>query len=136
MTAIAGLMTWFGICVTYIRFHKGMKVQGISRTGLPYASKLNPYAAWYAIVWILIICFFSGFSVFLDGGWDTAFFVTNYLPFVLFPLLYVVMRLVSRVPLIKPEDMDFKSGLAEIEAATYDEPPPRNALEKFWQKLM
>lgn len=136
MTAIAGLMTWFGICFTYIRFHKGMKAQGIDRTKLPYASKLNPYAAWYALVWIIIICFFSGFSVFLDGGWDTATFVTNYLPFALFPILYFTMRLISRVPLIKPEDMDFQTGLAEIEAATYDEPPPRNAFEKFWQWLM
>ena len=23
MTAVAGLMTWFGICVTYIRFYAG-----------------------------------------------------------------------------------------------------------------
>lgn len=25
MTSVAGLMTWFGICITYIRFYKGMK---------------------------------------------------------------------------------------------------------------
>lgn len=111
-------MTWFGICVTYLRFYKGLKAQGISRVNFPYASKLNPYAAYYAICWILVICFFSGFSVFLKGKWDTAVFVTNYLPFILFPILYIVSRLVSGVGLVRPEDMDFHTGLAEIEADT------------------
>jgi len=136
MTAIAGLMTWFGIVFTYIRFYKGLKVQGIDRSTFPYAHKLNPYAAYYALVWILIICFFSGWSVFLKGNWDPAVFVTNYLPFILFPILYIVSRFINKVPLIKPEDMDFKSGLAEIEADTYDEPPPRNGFERFWAWLM
>ena len=32
--------------------------------------------------------------------------------------------------------MDFYTGLAEIEADTYDEPPPKNRLEAFWQWLV
>jgi hypothetical protein len=32
--------------------------------------------------------------------------------------------------------MDFISGLAEIEAESYDEPPPRNKWEAFWQWLV
>lgn len=59
MTSVAGLMTWFGICVTYIRFYKGMKAQGYDRSKLPFASKLNPYAAWYAMGFCLLICFVS-----------------------------------------------------------------------------
>jgi len=35
MTSIAGLMTWFGISITYIRFYAGIKAQGISRRELP-----------------------------------------------------------------------------------------------------
>ena len=59
MTSIAGLMTWFGICVTYLRFYKGFKVQGFDRSTLPYAHVLQPYAAWYALVWCLVVCFVS-----------------------------------------------------------------------------
>lgn len=58
-TAVAGLMTWFGICVTYIRFYSGLKAQGIDRSTLPFMSKLQPYAAWYAMVFCLLICFVS-----------------------------------------------------------------------------
>jgi amino acid transporter len=57
MTAIAGLMTWFGICLTYIRFYKGMKAQGYERKHLPFASPLQPFAAWYAMIFCLVICF-------------------------------------------------------------------------------
>jgi amino acid transporter len=136
MTAIAGLVTWFGISVTYIRFHKGFKAQGYDRSNLPYASALQPFAAWYAAIACFIICFFSGWAVFLKGGWDTATFVTNYLPFILFPILYLGWKFKTRVPYVKAMDMDFTTGLEEIEADCYDEPPPKNKIEAFWAWLM
>lgn len=53
-----------------------------------------------------------------------------------FPFLYIGSYLWTRTPFIKPEDMDFKSGLAEVEAASYDEPPPRNWVERIWMWLV
>lgn len=79
---------------------------------------------------------FSGWSVFLRNNWDTATFVTNYLPLALFPIMYFSTRYWYRCTLIKPEDMDFLSGLAEIEADCYDEPEPRNWVERFWAWLV
>lgn len=55
MTSVAGLMTWFGISVTYIRFYAGLKAQGINRKKLPFYSVLQPYAAWYVLVATLLI---------------------------------------------------------------------------------
>ncbi|KAF5377694.1 hypothetical protein D9615_005238 [Tricholomella constricta] len=136
MTSVAGLLTWFGICVTYLRFYQGMKVQGYDRRTLPFASPLQPYAAWYAMIFCFLICFFSGWKVFLRGRWATDTFVTNYLPLVLFPILYIGAKLYIRKPLIKAQDMDFVTNIAEIEAETYDEPPPKNKLDAFWQWLM
>ncbi|KAL0950947.1 hypothetical protein HGRIS_007699 [Hohenbuehelia grisea] len=136
MTAIAGLLTWSGICVTYIRFHKGFRAQGFDRSKLPYASKLQPFAAWYGLIFSLVICFFSGWAVFLRGRWDQATFVTNYFPLMLFPVLYICAKYFYRQPMVKPMEMDFISNLDEIEADTYDEPPPKNKLEAFWAWLM
>ena len=56
MTSVSGLLTWFCICYTYTRFYAGTKVQGIDRKTLPFASPLQPFAAWYALVWCLVIC--------------------------------------------------------------------------------
>jgi len=141
MTSVAGLMTWFGICLTYLRFYAGMKAQGYDRNHLPFASGLQPYAAWYAMLACPIICFFNGWAVFLKGNWDTAIFVTSYLPFVLFPVLYgsakfYYWRTGKGFAWRRPEDLDYVTDIAEIEADTYDDPPPKNKLEAFWAWLM
>ncbi|KAI0788209.1 amino acid permease [Fomes fomentarius] len=135
MTSVSGLLTWSGISLTYLRFYKGFKMQGFDRATLPYRAPFQPYAAWWGLIMSLLICFFSGWSVFLRGHWSTDTFVTNYLPFAMFPVLYVGARWYYRSPLIQPQHMDFISGLKEIEADTYDEPPPRNKAERFWQWL-
>jgi len=136
MTSVAGLMTWFGITVTYIRFYKGMQAQGFDRSKLPFASKFQPYAAWYSMFFCLLICIFSGWAVFLKGGWATDIFVTNYLPLVGFPIMYVGAKLYYRQPIAKPHEMIFITDIDAIEAETYDDPPPRNKAEAFWQWLM
>jgi yeast amino acid transporter len=106
----------------------------------------------------IVICFFSGWSVFLKGNWSTETFITNYLPFALFPILYISARIffkyapksvspctrfpvltplsLSRSRFISPMDMDFVSGLEQIEAESYDDPPPKNKVEAVWQWLV
>jgi amino acid transporter len=49
MCATAGLTTWFGIGVTYLRFRKGFLAQGHNTLELPYSSRLQPFAAWWAV---------------------------------------------------------------------------------------
>ena len=72
----------------------------------------------------------------MKDNWATDTFVTNYLPLILFPILYFGARIWRRTSFIHPKDMDFISGLAEVEAASYDEPPPRNWIERFWGWLV
>lgn len=138
LTSACGLLTWWGISFTYIRFNKGLRAQNIDRSSLPYSSRFNKgaAAAWYAITLITIILFFSSYTVFLHAHWDAATFVTNYLPVFLFPCLWVGYKLVKRTPWRSAHEMDFVSGLDAIEADCYDEPPPRNIWEKFWAKVI
>lgn len=138
LTAAAGLLTWWGIVFTYIRFSKGLRVQGIDRKKLPYWSWFNyrQLAAWYAIILISIILFFSSYTVFLHGEWDAPTFVTNYLPVFLFPCLWIGWKLFKRTKFVRANEMDFYSGLDVIEADCYEEDPPRNMVEKVWQFIM
>ena len=69
-------------------------------------------------------------------AWDTATFVTNYLPLIAFPAIYFGARWYFGQPLADTKDMDFVSNIAEIEADETDEPPPKNKVEAFWQWLM
>ena len=64
MASIGGLINWFGIVVIYLRFYKGMKAQGYLRSELPYYSKFQPFAAWYAVCGISLILLVSHFYKF------------------------------------------------------------------------
>ncbi|KAN0082933.1 amino acid-polyamine-Organocation superfamily protein [Tylopilus felleus] len=78
MTANCGLATWFGTGVTYLRFYGGLRAQNFDRT-------------WWTMCGSAITMFFSAWEVFLRDSdeWSKATFITNYLPIMLFPVLYV-----------------------------------------------
>ncbi|KAJ8084957.1 hypothetical protein PM082_003734 [Marasmius tenuissimus] len=136
MTSIAGLLTWFSISVTYLRFYAGLKAQGYDRSTLPFYARLQPYAARYSVVMTLLVCVLSGWKVFLKGNWATDVFVTNYLPLAAFSIMYFGVKFVRKTNIVRVEEMDFVTDLAEVEASSYDEPPPKNKLEGFWRWLM
>ncbi|KAG7450864.1 amino acid permease [Guyanagaster necrorhizus] len=125
IAAVAGLMSWFGISITYIRFYAGLKAQGIDRKELPYYNRLNPYLAWYSMIFSIIIAFFSGWSVFLKGQWATDSFITKYLPLVMFPTMWICSAIYHRQFMMKTKDMDFVGEVAEVISATEDEAPPK-----------
>jgi amino acid transporter len=130
----SGLLTWWGICILYIRFHNGMKAQGIDRSTLPYHSKLNngAFAAKYALTFITIILFFFAWNVFQDTK-SKAFaanLLTNYLPQALFPMVYFGYKLIKKTSIIKTHEMDFVSGVDEIEAEEEEEVEPQGWFKK------
>ena len=61
---------------------------------------------------------FSAWNVFLRGKWVTATFVTNYIALALFPITYLLARWWKGKGPVRPEDMDFVSGVAEVLAAS------------------
>jgi amino acid permease len=46
MTAICGMISWTAILYTSLRWHKGLKVQGIDRNTLPYKAPFQPYLSY------------------------------------------------------------------------------------------
>lgn len=83
----------------------------------------------------MIICFFNGFGIFLaaNAPFSTADFVTSYLPLVLFPILYAIGYFVyGRKAPVKPEQMDFVTGIKELIEAEDDYVKPTTFLGKVW----
>ncbi|KAG8779652.1 hypothetical protein FRC12_023981 [Ceratobasidium sp. 428] len=93
LAAVAGLVSWIILCVGYLRFYAAMKAQGYSRDELPYKSPLQPYTAWFALVMVSLITFFSGFKVFLSGNFSAADFLSNYVNVFAFIGLYAGWKL-------------------------------------------
>jgi amino acid transporter len=145
MTSVCGLLTWCGIAFTYLRFYKGLKVQGIDRNTLTYKAPLQPYLTYYSLVMLFLVLFFNGFSVFIKSGgnlndegvfhFDTSTFVTSYFPIWFAPLIYIAYNLWKKSwSMIAPEDMDFVSGSRVDEEEV--EKPPKGVIGKAWAWLM
>ncbi|GAA6064699.1 hypothetical protein JCM10212_005767 [Sporobolomyces blumeae] len=111
--SVGGLLSWTGICLTYIRFYHGASCQGIDRIVFPYASKLNPWAAYYALAGFSVILTTQGFEVFIRGNWSTSTFITRYLLVVLFPIVYLAARWYLGCSLVPLPAIDFFSDSRE-----------------------
>ncbi|KAF8583563.1 hypothetical protein K439DRAFT_1505471 [Ramaria rubella] len=99
MSAVTGMLNWMGICITLLRFRAGLKAQGHYR--------LQPYVAWWSFGWTIVIILFAHWSVFLRGSWDTAGFITNYLPIPVFIILYFGYKIAHKTKIIPVDEMDF-----------------------------
>ncbi|KAI6089696.1 amino acid permease/ SLC12A domain-containing protein [Hypoxylon rubiginosum] len=127
-TASAVVLNWFinlgstAIMIAYlmmlvsnIRFHHGLKAQGIDLSTLPFKSRLTPWGNYFALFWIGIILLTNGYGVFIKGHWKFVDFFTAYFTIVFFVVIYLGWKIVKRTPFIKAKDMDFQTGLAEVE---------------------
>lgn len=135
MTSVCGLLTWQGIIFIYLRFRKGAKVQGIDRKArFPFLAPLQPWLSYYAFFMLWLILITNSWEVFLKGKWDTAQFITSYLPIVLYWIFFIGYKVIMRTKFIRYDEMDFETG----SRAGIEEPedPPKNVLEKIWRKIV
>ncbi|GME78028.1 unnamed protein product [Ambrosiozyma monospora] len=136
ITAVAGMISWIGICGAHIRFMHILKSRGISRDTLPYKATFMPYGAWISFIVLIIIAFIQGYSCFFSfNGTD---FFTYYISLILFFVLWIGAQftLYRKEPwLIKKEDIDIDSGSRAVDNEVWEE-PINNKFEKFWDKLL
>ena len=95
LTACGTLISWSAILFNHIRLHQALKKQGISSQELPWSNwwtrmyLIQPicfkylaglaYSSRVALVACIMFLLTSGFSVFVEGNWDTATFISSYL---------------------------------------------------------
>ncbi|KAK2031388.1 amino acid permease [Colletotrichum zoysiae] len=110
LSTVAGLIAWATLCFCYIRFHRAMKVQGVSRDTLPWKAPFQPYTAWFGFVGSTIVTFVAGFSVFLAGNWSTANFVASYIGIPIFIVPIVAWKLYHKTKFVRAHEIDLWSG--------------------------
>ncbi|KAG5353115.1 hypothetical protein C0989_010319 [Termitomyces sp. Mn162] len=90
------LLNYAIISFTYIRFHKALKIQGISRDTLPFKSAWQPFCGYYALVGTLTMAFVGGYTVFLPGRWDVPSFLFSYAMIGICPVLFVFWKVLHK----------------------------------------
>ncbi|PLW05859.1 hypothetical protein PCANC_13980 [Puccinia coronata f. sp. avenae] len=112
MASSTGLLTWVGILITYLRFDAGVKAQNINRDQFPYKSYVRSAGAVYGLLMCCLILLFNSPSVFIKGHWDTATFITGYLPTLMAIATYTMSKLNrkrkgARTAIVGVHEMDF-----------------------------
>ncbi|PWI67030.1 hypothetical protein PCL_04536 [Purpureocillium lilacinum] len=134
LSAVSTLIVWASVSYTYLRFYYGLRYNGVSRDTLPYKSPLQPFLAYFAIVFCLVVAFFNGFDAFFPGKFSAKSFIPPYIDIPIFLSLFFGYKLVKRTSFVKLADMDIWSGKAEIDRLepTWKVVKPRNWLERIW----
>ncbi|KAI1437439.1 amino acid permease/ SLC12A domain-containing protein [Xylaria sp. CBS 124048] len=132
------LINYCVVCYTYICFYRALNAQGISRDTLPYKGRMQPYAAYYALVATFVFSFLGGYTVFLPGNWDVPSFLFSYTSVAAFPILYFGWKGIHKTRLYPPAEVDLLQDLEEIEEYTrnYVPSPPGNRLSRWFNYLV
>lgn len=134
--AIAALLTWCSICITYIRFRQALIAQNVDRNTLDFKSPLQPYAAYFALIYFVIIVVFNGWQVFTKGRWSVQTFITAYIGIPIYLGFFLFWKIFKKTKLVDPKTADIWTGKAALDAEVWPERLPRNFLEKVWFKIV
>ena len=64
--------------------------------------------------------FVGGYTVFLPGKWDVPTFLFSYTMIGVFPVLFVGWKMFKKTKWMKPEEVDLRRDVDEIEEYTRD----------------
>ncbi|EMF09527.1 uncharacterized protein SEPMUDRAFT_151508 [Sphaerulina musiva SO2202] len=125
-----GLINYITMCITYIRFHQACKVQGLDRNTLPYTGYLQPYCAYFGLVWMFIVTCIYGYTSYLP--WNVSNFFSNYTMQLFIPPLFLIWKLIHKTKWIKSAEADLVWDRPIIDAyeETFLHPPVG-----FWTEM-
>lgn len=132
----ANLLIYCIFHVTYIRFRRAQKAQGITDDQRPWYVKHQYYYSIISLFFYIIIYFTNGFAVFTENRWSTASFIFAYLSFAIFLFAYVGYKLVKRPKWTPLRDVPLFAGRAATDIQDdWTEKDPTTKLGKFGRWL-
>ncbi|KAF9473415.1 general amino acid permease 1 [Pholiota conissans] len=129
LSTTGGFTSWFVMNVTYLRFRKGMLVQGFDLKKNSYHNRFQPYISYWGAGWTLFFILINGFQVF--WSFNASDFFTAYVNIPIFVVLYLGFKFTKRTSFWKPREMDFVTGIPTPEETEEPEEPPKNFGERI-----
>ncbi|KAF2823173.1 histidine permease [Ophiobolus disseminans] len=131
--SVAGFIAWACICICHVCFMRALKAQNMDRDTLPYKSWGGSALAIYGLTFCSIITITQGFIAFVP--WNTQDFFISYISLILFTVLYVGHKLVTKSKFIRPAEVDLLTGKFEDELAETWEESPRSGWKNMMNKI-
>ncbi|OBT63123.1 hypothetical protein VE03_07469 [Pseudogymnoascus sp. 23342-1-I1] len=130
ISAVAGFITWASIGASHICFMRALKAQGVSRDTLPYRAPWQPWYAWYGLFFNVLICITQGFTAFMP--WDVTQFFVAYVSLILFVVLFVGHKIITRSKWVRSAEADILTGSLACEDDEWESIAPTTLWGKFW----
>ena len=118
------------MCITYISFYRACKAQGLDRSQLPYTGYFQPYCAWVALVWLVVVTCIYGYTCYIP--WSVSSFFSQYTMQLFIPPLFLVWKIVHKTKWLKPHQVDlvWEKPIVDAYESTFIEPP-----SGFWREM-
>lgn len=125
-----GLIDFIVMCITYIFFYRACQAQGLDRNTLPYKGYFQPYCAWIALIWLIVVTCAYGYTSYIP--WSVSSFFSNYTMQLFIPPLFLIWKVVHKTKIVKPHEADLVWERPVIDAyeETFMEPPVG-----FWKEI-
>lgn len=107
-SGITAFFAWLGIAICHLRFRKAYVAQGNKLSDLKYRAKFFPLGPILAVVFCLIVIFFSNIWIFQADTFSWFDFITNYIPIPMFLCLYFGYKFVNKTKIVPLEECDFE----------------------------
>lgn len=92
---VFGILNWMNIMIAYICYYKATIAQNVPREDIPFRMWGQPYAAYAATIFIMIITFFNGYNAFI-GGFKYKTFITTYIGIAAYLIMIVGYKFVHK----------------------------------------
>lgn len=135
LTSIVGsgnLLIYCVFHITYIRFRRAQKAQGVTDDQRPWFRKHQYRYSIVSLAFYIVIYLTNGFKVFTRGNWSVANFIFAYFSGFLFLAAYLGYKLLKRPSMSPLEQVTLHAGRKQADMDDgYTEPEPRTRLQKF-----
>lgn len=113
ISSLAGFIAWFTIALSHYRFRRAYVKQGKDLKDLPFVAKFFPWAPLIALFLVSIVIIGQGINILTEDGRSTSSvifeFLSTYVGFFAFVMLYFAYKFIKKTKLIKLEDCDLTS---------------------------
>ncbi|KAH7153367.1 amino acid permease/ SLC12A domain-containing protein [Dactylonectria macrodidyma] len=118
LVTVFGTLNWVSVLVSYVRFVKGLKAQGISRSRMPYRGPLQPYGSYCALCITVLIVVFNGYNAFIPK-FKVSTFVTSYIGIVIYLLNIFGYKFWAKTKRVSLSQMDLTTDRLEHDGCEY-----------------
>lgn len=138
LSGVSTFLVWGAISFVHIRFRAAWKAQGRMVEDLPFKSLWYPWNAYFGLFANVFLALVQGWTTL--SPFDAGLFVDAYILLPLFPLIYIVYKVIFKTRFWRAHEIDLDSGRRrdfdhKEEYAAGEHVPEHQVKRTWWQKL-